>query len=276
MAFIECISMSRPKSYIRPSITRVHLGTVTKVAIENLIDQMNQGKSDSNRQITLTPVEAGQNAVIAVSPGTGISRVFASLGASAIVNGGQTMNPSTQEIISAFEDLPTNNIIILPNNKNIILTAKAAAELSVKSVSVIPTSSVPQGLAAMMRLIPDGDHKTIVKEMTEAVNDVETGEITIATRSVEIDGVQVVEGSIIALLNGKLVLSSTNLQDACLGLLEVAKAKEYELITLFFGADLKLPEVDAIAVEIRNQYPEQILEIQEGCQPHYQFIIAIE
>ena len=186
------------------------------------------------------------------------------------------MNPSTQEIISAFEDLPTNNIIILPNNKNIILTAKAAAELSVKSVSVIPTSSVPQGLAAMMRLIPDGDHKTIVKEMTEAVNDVETGEITIATRSVEIDGVQVVEGSIIALLNGKLVLSSTNLQDACLGLLEVAKAKEYELITLFFGADLKLPEVDAIAVEIRNQYPEQILEIQEGCQPHYLFIIAIE
>lgn len=252
------------------------LGTVTKVAIENLIDQMSQESTECQQPYTLTPIAAGQNAVIVVSPGQGISRVFASLGASAIVNGGQTMNPSTQEIISAFEELPTNQIIILPNNKNIILTARAAAELSSKNVSVIPASSVPQGLAAMMRLIPDGDYQEIVQEMNEAIKDVITGEITIATRSVEIDGVQVHEGDIISLLNGKLVLSSSTLSEACLGLLEIAKTEENELITLFFGADLKLPEVDQIADEIRSKYPDQILEIQEGCQPHYQFIIAIE
>ncbi len=252
------------------------IGTVTKVAIENLIDQMEQENTGCVQPFKLTPVHAGQNAVIAVSPGQGIARVFASLGASAIVNGGQTMNPSTQEIISAFEDLPTNNIIILPNNKNIILSAQAAADLSVKSVAVIPTISVPQGLAAMMRLIPDGDFHEVAEEMKEAIGDVITGEITIATRSVEIDSVQVKEGDIIALLNGKLVLSASSLLDACLGLLEAANVVDYELITFFYGADLHITEVEKIADEIRAHYPDQILEIQEGCQPHYQFIIAIE
>ena len=191
----------RPIDYTRT------LGTVTKVAIENLVDQVESlTEACGAEKITLSTIEPGQNAVIAVSPGLGIGRVFASLGVAGVVEGGQTMNPSTQEIIHAFENLPTDKIIILPNNKNIILTAKAAAELTVKKVAVIPSRSVPQGLAAMMRLIPDGDFESVVAEMTGALDDVETGEVTIATRSVEIDGVQVEEGQIIALHNGKLVL----------------------------------------------------------------------
>jgi DAK2 domain fusion protein YloV len=253
------------------------LGSITKVSMENLLSQMEAIEASSGgSKLTLAPVEPGQIAVVVVSPGPGIARVFASLGAASIVEGGQTMNPSTQEIITAFEQLPTDKIIILPNNKNIILTAQAAAGLTVKQVAVVPSRSVPQGLTAMLRLAPQGDFDRVVEEMTEALNDVETGEITTATRTVEIDGVEVQEGEIIALHNGKLVLGTTDLEEACLGLLEKAHADRYELITLFYGANVPRNEVNRIVDSIRNAYPEQEVEVQEGGQPHYQFIIAIE
>jgi DAK2 domain fusion protein YloV len=253
------------------------LGTITKVAIENLIAQMEDIEEHCGEgKPNLAPVEPGQNAVVAVAPGSGIARVFASLGVAEIIEGGQTMNPSTQEIIHAFENLPTDHIIILPNNKNIILAAQSAAELTVKKVAVIPSTSVPQGLVAMLRLAPDGDFDAVVSDMTAALNDVETGEITIATRSVEIDGVEVQEGQIIALLNGKLVLASYDLEEACLDLLKKAHADHFELITLFYGDNIPKAEVIRISDSIRRAFPEQEIEVQEGCQPHYQFIIAIE
>jgi hypothetical protein len=253
------------------------LGVITKVAIENLIAQMEEiEQKTSLTKLALTPVEPDQIAVVAVVPGPGIARVFASLGVAAIVEGGQTMNPSTQEILNSFENLPTDKIVILPNNKNIILAAQTAAQYTVKQVKVIPCRTVPQGLAAMMRLAPDGDLEQVAEEMIEALNEVETGEITTATRSVEIDGVYVNEGEIIALHNGKLVLAEKELDAACLGLLNKAQADHFELITLFSGADLPRIEVNRIVDLIRAQYPDQEIEIQEGGQPHYHFIIAIE
>jgi DAK2 domain fusion protein YloV len=253
------------------------LGTITKVAMENLIAQTQDLDTHcSEGKTNLAAVEPGEIAVITVAPGSGIARVFASLGASAIIEGGQTMNPSTQEIIHAFENLPTDKIIILPNNPNIIMAAQSAAKLTVKHVEVIPSRSIPQGLAAMLRLAPEGDIEKVAADMTEALDEVETGEITIATRSVEIDGVNVQEGQIIALHNGKLVLSATTLEEACLGLLKAAHASHYELITLFSGENVARKEVIHIADAIRQAYPEQELEVQEGCQPHYQFIISIE
>ncbi|MCI0519846.1 MAG: DAK2 domain-containing protein [Chloroflexi bacterium] len=253
------------------------LGVVTKAAIENLVDQMEQqAEAERGSKLTLAAVEPGQIAVVAVSPGQGISRVFASLGAAAIVDGGQTMNPSTHEIISAFENLPTDNIVILPNNKNIILAAQAAAGVTVKKVAVVQSRTVPQGLAAMFRLAPDGDLDAVVAEMNSALNDVESGEITTATRSVEIDGVAVREGQIIALHNGKLVLACDTLDEAVLSLLEHADASAYELITLFSGADLPKGDVNRIVDRVRTAYPDQELDVQEGGQPHYHFIIAIE
>jgi DAK2 domain fusion protein YloV len=252
------------------------LGVVTKAAIENLIAQIEEIERRPANKFNLTPVEPGQIAVIAVAPGTGIARVFASLGVAGIVEGGQTMNPSTQEILRSFEDLPTDQIIILPNNKNIILAAQSAAQLTVKHVTVIPSRSVPQGMAAMMRLVPHGDPEVVTKDMLAALDDVETGELTTATRSVEIDGVEVQEGQIIALLNGKLVLADTDLRDATLGLLEKAHADHFELITLFYGAEMRRQEVNQIVDSIRKIYPEQEVEVQDGGQPHYHFIIAIE
>jgi dihydroxyacetone kinase-like predicted kinase len=194
----------------------------------------------------------------------------------AIVAGGQTMNPSTKDILEAFENLPTDKIIILPNNKNIVLAANQAKEVTVKQVRVVPSRTVPQGLSAMLHLIPDGDLDKVAERMTSALEDVITGEITIATRSVEIDGVSVRDGQVIGLLNGKLAVAADTLEIACLEFLEKAAAADYELITLYYGEEMKHAEANRIADLIRKTYPNQEIEVQEGGQPHYQFIISIE
>lgn len=254
----------------------MQIGTITKVAMENLLAQMEDIEGRAETSIELANVEPGQIAVVTVSPGSGISRIFASLGVAAIVSGGQTMNPSTKDILDAFENLPTDKIIVLPNNKNIILAANQAKEVTVKQVHVVPSRNVPQGLAAMLHLNPDGNLEKVAEKMTKAIDNVVTGEITVATRTVEIDGVNVKEGQVIALLNGKLAVSSDSLEHACLEFLEKANAGKYELVTLFYGEDLKNLEANRIADLVRERYPTLEVEVQEGGQPHYQFIISIE
>lgn len=251
------------------------LGTITKVAIENLLAQMEEKKNFS-QPIEFSPCEPGKIAVVAVSPGLGLSRIFASLGVNAIVEGGQTMNPSTEEILKSFENLPTDQIIVLPNNKNIILAAQNAASLSVKKVKVIPTKTIPQGLNVMLRYDPEGDLDEIAAEMEQSILEVESGEITTATRSVEINGVKVQEGQVIALLNGQLVASASHLEEACFELLDAAKTEERERITLFYGQNITLEQVNQLAEKIQQKYPDHEIETHEGGQPHYQLIISIE
>lgn len=250
------------------------IGTVTKVAIENLLAQMDD--IQKNAQINFALVEPGQIAVVVVSPGQGLNKIFASLGVAAVVSGGQTMNPSTQDILAAFENLPTDKVIILPNNKNIIMAANQAKEVTVKNVQVVPTRTVPQGLAAMLSYIPGGDVEAIAEKMNKAMSGVKTGEITVATRSVEIDGVKVKEGQVIALLDGKLVVAANSVEQGVMDLLEKAEAAEHEIITLFYGEGLTHAEANHIADLIRKKYPALEVEIQEGGQPHYQFIISVE
>lgn len=253
------------------------IGTITKVYIENLLDQMEKlDKAEENHPIKLAAIEPGEIAVVAISPGPGISRIFASLGVAAIVEGGQTMNPSTKEILAAFENLPTDKIIILPNNKNIVMAAEATSTMTVKKVTVIRSTTVPQGLSAMLRLIPDMDYEQVVEEMTEALQDVETGELTVATRSVTINGVDVAQGQVIALHNGKLIQSAPTLEEACLGLLEDCDTEDHERITLFYGDNISRQDVNQIVDRIRAAYPSHEIELHEGGQPHYQFIIAVE
>lgn len=253
------------------------LGTITRVSMENLLAQMEDiEKKTSEEKIELTPIEPGQIAVVAVSPGHGFSRIFASLGVAAIVEGGQTMNPSTEQILKAFEDLPTDKVIILPNNKNIYMAAQSAASMSVKKVAVIPTKNAPQGLSSMLRLDHDGDFDRVVEEMTEAMNDVKTGEITIATRTAQINGINVNEGEVIALLNGSLVESCSSLKEACRTLLQKADTEDHERVTLFTGADLTKPVLDEIVEDIRAAYPSHEIEVHYGGQPHYHLIVSIE
>lgn len=253
------------------------LGTITKVAMENLVAQMDEIDQKGRRDyFELANVEPGQIAVVTVSPGPGLSRIFASLGVAAIVEGGQTMNPSTQEILAAFENLPTDKIIILPNNKNIVMAANQAKEVTVKDVQVVPSRNIPQGLSAMLALNPDGDVEAVAEKMNKSLALVKAGEVTIATRSVEIDGVNVEQGEVIALLDGKLVCSTKSVEEGCLCMLGKAKAEEQELITLFYGEDLTATEANRIADKVREAYPGQEIEVQDGGQPHYQFIISVE
>ena len=172
----------------------MELGTVTKVAIENLMAQMEDIRKAKESEYTVAEVEPGQIGVIAVSPGEGISRVLASLGVNAIISGGQTMNPSTEQILKAVEDLPTDKVIVLPNNKNIILSANNAISESKKKVAVIRSKNIAQGIASMLMLNPDGDFDAIVNAMNESLLQVESGELTKATRTVELNGVNITEG----------------------------------------------------------------------------------
>jgi uncharacterized protein len=252
----------------------MEIGTVTKVAIENLLAQMDDIQKGA--QIKFATVEPGNIAVVVVSPGQGLSKIFASLGVAAVVAGGQTMNPSTQDILSSFENLPTDKVIILPNNKNIIMAANQAKEVTVKNVQVVPTRTVPQGLAAMLSYLPDGEVEAIAEKMIRAMSGVKTGEITVATRSVEIDGVTVRDGQVIALLDGKLVVSAETVEQGVMDLLAKAEANEHEIVTLFYGEEMTHAEANRIADVIGETYPNLEVELQEGGQPHYQFIISIE
>ena len=253
------------------------IGTITKVAMENLTAQMDEiDAKTKNTKLELANVGPNQIAVVVVSPGPGLSRIFASLGVAAIVSGGQTMNPSTQEILAAFENLPTDKIIVLPNNKNVILAANQAKEVTVKKVEVVPSKTVPQGLAAMLAHNPDGELASVSDKMTKALSEVKTGEITVATRSVEVDGVNVKEGEVIALLDGKLVASSKSIEEGVMVFLKKAKAEQHELITLYYGEDFSQSDVNRIVDVVRKAYPSQEIELQDGGQPHYQFIISVE
>ena len=255
----------------------MELGTVTDVAMENLVAQMDllNANTDYDR-LELTNIAPGEIAVVTVSPGPGISRVFASLGVAAIVEGGQTMNPSTKELLAAFENLPTDKIIILPNNKNIILAAEAARDVTVKEVHVVPCKTVPQGLAAMLMHNPTGDLGNVAKKMVKNLDTVLTGEVTTATRTVEIDGINVETGQVIALLNGKLVLAAETVEEACLNLLEKAEIDECELITLYMGGDYPRKEANRVGDLIQEKYPDYEVEMLDGGQSHYQLILSIE
>jgi DAK2 domain fusion protein YloV len=259
-----------PIEYVR------QLGTITNVAIENLMVQTGQAQTPSVSQVRLEPVDPGQIAVIAVAPGLGLARVFASLGVAAVIEGGQTMNPSTQEILASFENLPTDQVILLPNNKNIILAAKQATELTVKQVAVIPSVSAPQGIAALFAYEREGDFDEITQAMEAALTDIDTIEITTATRSVEIDDVDVQEGQSIALLNGRLAVAGDSIQDVLLESLEQVDLKQAELVTFYVGEDLQSNQANRLKDMVRERWDHLEIEMHEGGQPHYQLIISVE
>jgi DAK2 domain fusion protein YloV len=253
------------------------LGTITKVAIENLMDQVDSGPTESDGiEIHTENASPDSVAVVVVAPGTGIARVFTSLGAAAVVEGGQTMNPSTKQILSAIERLASEDIVILPNNKNIFMAATQAAELTVKNVAVVPSVSVPQGVSAMLRLDRQKDLETNIDLMTESLHDVQTGEITVATRSVEIEGVNAEEGQVIGLLEGELVVCGDELGPMLLALIGAADTSQSELITLYYGRDLSVQEANALADMVRNGWPDLEVELIDGGQPHYWFILSLE
>jgi uncharacterized protein len=234
------------------------------------------GLAADNGVAPLIEVQPGQVAVIAVAPGAGLARIFRSLGAAAVVDGGQTNNPSTEEIFQAIQDAPTNKIIILPNNKNIILAAESARDLSPKEVVVLPTRTVPQGIGAMMGLDPDGELDNAAAAMEDASGHVVTGEITRATRSVTLNGVTCQEGQYIGLLDGQLVVSGPDLGALLLALLEEMEVDARELLSVYAGKDVSPAELTTAGEQIATRYPQLEVELLDGGQPHYYYILGVE
>lgn len=264
----------------------ISLGRITDVVVENMQIQMEEivgevttAVSPAHNGSPNTPetiVEPGQIGVIAVAAGAGLAQIFRSLGAAYIVNGGQTNNPSTEEIFQAIQDVPTDKIIILPNNKNIFLASEAARDISPKNVAVVNTRSIPQGFNAMLYHNPDGELDDVVAQMAEAIQQIATGEITRATRSVSLDGVEVQEGEVIGLVNGRLCASGPALNDILPQVLEQMEMDERELLSLYYGKDIQAKEAELVAEQISDLYPEIEIEVLPGGQAHYFYILGAE
>lgn len=257
------------------------LGRITDVVVENMQEQMEaMVNGPADRQGGEAPptifIEPDHVAVVAVASGAGLANVLRSLGAAYIVNGGQTNNPSTEEIYHAIEQLPTDKVIVLPNNKNIFLAAEAARDLSAKQVAVVHSRSIPQGIAALMALRPDKDVTLNAEKMERALKSVRTGEITRATRTVELNGVDVKEGAIIGLVDGALSSSGPD-EEAVLGqLLERMEIETCGIVTLYYGADVMPEQAAETAEQIRRRYPDIEVEVVEGGQAHYTYILGAE
>lgn len=259
------------------------LGQLDDIVVENMMLQYQKfagEKAASMSQpasVRMPEVTPGSIAVVTVAPGDGLTNILYSLGAAYVVAGGQTMNPSTEQFVEAIEQLPTNMVIILPNNKNIFLAAEQATRMvNGKVAEVVPTTTIPQGISALLALDPDGEMETVIEAMRESSKLVETGEITRATRNVTFEGVKVNQGQLIGLHNDVLKVAGDDITGVTLDLLEVMRAGEMELITLYSGVDVTAEEAEVLAERLRQTYPKHEIEVREGGQPHYYYILSVE
>jgi hypothetical protein len=251
-------------------------GSLSRVIVENMQEQYQEFILSKAQQPVAPPEPLSGIGTVVVAPGQGLRTVFESLGASAVVSGGQTMNPSTEELLNAIEHVPTGDVIVLPNNKNIVLAAEQAKTLSGKNVEVVPTVTVPQGISALLALNYQADLATNARIMAEAAKTIHTAEITTAVRSVQINGMQVQEGKVIGLIDGKLKVKGDSAADVVLKSLQQMLVEEHEIITLYYGEPVAADEAQQLAEEIMSRYPDQEIEVVDGGQPHYHYIISAE
>lgn len=259
----------------------ISLGKITDVVVENMQLQMEdiigqvQPKQVEKAEpiIDLAPDQIG---VVAVAAGDGLAQIFRSLGVSGIVNGGQSNNPSTEEIFQVVEQVPVDKVIILPNNKNIILAAEAVRDLSSKHVAVVPTRTAPQGISAILSLNREDEMQDAVTAMMDACDQVTSGEIAVATRSVTLDGVEVREGQIIGVVNGRLCVAESDIEEVLQRVLEAMEMGDRELVSLYYGQDVTEEEAREVAEKIESLYPEVELELLSGGQPIYKYILGAE
>jgi dihydroxyacetone kinase-like predicted kinase len=217
-------------------------------------------------------------AIVAVAAGPGLADVFRSLGAHYIVPGGQTMNPSTTDLLQAIERVNSAQVIILPNNGNIIMAAQQAEALASreKTVAVIPTKSIPQGISALLALNPHADFERIAHTMTAAAGSVQTGEVTTAVHDAQFDGIEVRVGDVIGLLNDTLTSTGSASDEVVKQLLEQMGASDLEVITLYFGQPVTAAVARKLQQELVALFPSQEVEMVDGGQPFYHYIISAE
>ena len=247
------------------------LGTMHQVSIRNM-DEQHQDFLEMQRE----RLPAVDMAIIAVVSGNGLADVFRSLGVTVIVPGGQTMNPSTKDLLQAVGSVVADKVIILPNNKNIVLTAEQVQSLTTKSIKVVPTETIPQGVAALLAFDYEADFETNVQIMKNTKSAVKSIEIARAVRSVQLGGLKIKKKQAVGFLDGDLVTVSDNTSGALNQVLAKLDLDQAEVITIYYGADTELAEAEQVSLSIREQYPQLQIEVVQGSQPYYNYIVSVE
>ncbi len=263
----------------QPLSYAVRWGSLRDVVVEDMQAQYQQFIREQARgtESVFPTLQPGQVATIAVVPSEGWARIFASLGASATLRGGQTMNPSAQQFVELIQTLPVDQIIVLPNNPNVALTARQAAELvSGKRVEVLPTRTLPQGVAAMVAYRAEADLESNLRAMEEALELVRSGEITWATRDVALEGVTARRGQWIGLVEDHLVAAGDDLEEVIQKTLEAMGVEAAELLTLYVGAEADPAQTARLVERLHARYPERRIEVVEAGQPYYPYILSVE
>jgi len=247
------------------------LGTMHKVSIRNM-DEQHQDFLEMQK----ARAPATDMAIIAVVSGDGLSDVFTSLGVTAIVPGGQTMNPSTKDLLQAVEQSASDKVIILPNNKNIVLTAEQVQSLTDKMIKVVPTKTIPQGVAALLAFDYEADFETNGRIMAEVISTIRSVEITRAVRSCKLNGLSIKKKQAIGLLDGALVAVGDKTNDVLNDVLAKVDLDKAEVVTIYYGADTEEAEAEKSSANIRKQHPDLQVEVVRGDQPHYNYLVSIE
>lgn len=263
----------------------VKLGELSKIKIDNMREQHRHVLYDENtinkeaaknRDMEEAAVEAKKYAFISVAMGEGIKNIFEDFGVDYVIEGGQTMNPSTQDILNCIEKLNAENIFILPNNKNIIMAANQAAELSEKNIAVVPTKTIPQGIACITIFDSEAALEDNITAMNDAIEKVTTGQVTYAVRDTEMDGKAINEGDILGLLEGKINVVGNDIYEVCEDVLANMCDENSELITILYGAETDEAKVSELVSKLEEKYPDKDIQSYNGMQPLYYFIVSVE
>ena len=249
----------------------VALGSLGQVEIDNIDEQHQEFLAGHRKPRSEAPL-----GVVAVVSGAGMQRVFRNLGCSGIVLGGQTMNPSTRELVEAAEGAEASVVVLLPNNPNIVGTAQQAATVSTKPLHVVPTASMPQGITALLAFNPDMDVSANVAQMREAVVGIRSGEVTTAVRTTSVKGIAVQDGQAIALLDGELVAVADTMVEAVQEMLRYAAPPAGSLVTFYWGGDTPEEEAENLATWIGVHFSGVEAEVVHGGQPYYHYLVSVE
>ena len=247
------------------------LGVVSEIKIDNMDSQNHRFASGGLGSETKGPALA----LLPVAQGEGLAHLFRDSGCADVIEGGQTMNPSVQQILDAARDTGAGDVIVLPNNSNIILTAEQAAAAE-PSIHVVPTKSVPQGVAALLAFNPEAQWQENVEAMTAVLSEVASVEVTAAVRDVELNGVEVTEGQYIALLDGQLVTAVESPELALRFTLELAELSGDAIVSIYYGAGKTASDAQPVAAELEVSFPGIQVDLIEGGQPHHHYLASVE
>lgn len=254
-----------------------HYGELIKIKIENMREQhtsiISQESKPADNEI---PPAKQPYGIVTVAMGEGISDLFKSIGASVVIEGGQTMNPSTEDIVDAVKSVNADTVFILPNNSNIIMAANQAASVVDEQVFVIPAKTVPQGMSALLAFNPDQEAEANEANMLSAIQQVKSGQVTFSVRDTHIDGKDIKKGDFMGILNGTIIVTSDNQLSAAKMLLSEMIGEDDEIVTILYGEDASQEEAEQLEAFLSEKYEEIEVEIHNGKQPLYSYIVSAE